>query len=41
MKHLKLYPDASEYFVAETGSKWHMMRMQAVLKAYVKVMRKG
>jgi uncharacterized protein (DUF4415 family) len=32
--HLKLDPEVFDFFVAETGGKGHLTRMQAVLKAY-------
>lgn len=34
--HLKLDPEVFEHFIAETGGKGHLTRMQAVLKAYAK-----
>ena len=39
--HLKLDPEVFEFFVAETGGKGHLTRMQAVLRAYVEAKRKG
>ena len=39
--HLKLDPEVFAYFVAETGGKGHLTRMQAVLRAYVEARRKG
>ena len=39
--HLKLDPEVFEFFVAETGGKGHLTRMQTVLKAYVEARRKG
>lgn len=32
--HLKLDPEVFDFFLAETGGKGHLTRMQAVLKAY-------
>jgi uncharacterized protein (DUF4415 family) len=37
--HLKLDPEVFDFFVAETGGKGHLTRMQAVLKAYAKARR--
>lgn len=34
--HLKLDPEVFACFVAETGGKGHLTRMQNVLRAYVK-----
>ena len=34
--HLKIDADVFQHFLAETGGKGHITRMQAVLKAYVK-----
>ena len=39
--HLKLDPEVFAYFVAETGGKGHLTRMQAVLTAYVEAMKAG
>jgi uncharacterized protein (DUF4415 family) len=39
--HLKLDPEVFAFFVAETGGKGHLTRMQAVLRAYVEARRKG
>jgi uncharacterized protein (DUF4415 family) len=32
--HLRLQPDVFDFFVAQTGGKGHIAKMQAVLKAY-------
>ena len=37
--HLKLDAAVFEHFVAETGGKGHLTRMQAVLRAYVEAKR--
>jgi len=37
--HLKLDPEVFDFFVAETGGKGHLTRMQAVLKAYADARR--
>lgn len=37
--HLRLEPGVYDFFVAETGGKGHIARMQAVLKAYVEAHR--
>ena len=34
--HLKIDADVFQHFLAETGGRGHITRMQAVLKAYVK-----
>ena len=39
--HLKLDAAVFEHFVAETGGKGHLTRMQAVLRAYVEAKRRG
>lgn len=39
--HLKLDPEVFAFFVAETGGKGHLTRMQAVLRAYVEAKRAG
>lgn len=33
--HLRLAPEAFDHFVAESGGKGHLTRMQNVLRAYV------
>lgn len=38
--HLRLDPDVFEHFVAETGGKGHLTRMQNVLRAYVEAKRR-
>lgn len=37
--HLKIAPDVFDFFVAETGGKGHLTRMQNVLKAYADARR--
>ena len=39
--HLKLDAAVFEHFVAETGGKGHLTRMQAVLRAYVEAKKGG
>lgn len=38
--HLKLDPEVFQHFLAETGGKGHVTRMQNVLKAYVQAQRR-
>jgi uncharacterized protein (DUF4415 family) len=38
--HLRLDPEVFDFFVAETGGKGHLTRMQNVLRAYVEAKRK-
>lgn len=37
--HLRIDGDVWDHFMAETGGKGHLTRMQAVLRAYVKAKR--
>ncbi|MCU0881504.1 MAG: hypothetical protein MUF14_02420 [Hyphomonadaceae bacterium] len=39
--HLRLDPGVYDFFVAETGGKGHIARMQAVLKAYADAKANG
>lgn len=39
--HLRLDRDVFDHFVAETGGKGHLTRMQNVLKSYVKAKKAG
>ena len=39
--HLRIDGDVFDHFVAETGGKGHLTRMQAVLRAYVAAKRKA
>ena len=34
--HLKIDAEVFQHFLTETGGKWHITRMQTVLKAYVR-----
>ena len=38
--HLRLDPAVFDHFLAETGGRGHLTRMQNVLKAYVEAMKK-
>ena len=38
--HLRLEQEVFDHFVAETGGKGHITRMQAVLRAYVEAKRR-
>lgn len=38
--HLRLDPEVFDFFVAETGGKGHLTRMQNVLRAYVEAKKK-
>jgi uncharacterized protein (DUF4415 family) len=39
--HLRIDGDVFDHFVAETGGKGHLTRMQAVLRAYVAAKKKA